>query len=308
MPRVIPLRRRGVSPIDVAPLKPNFRFLGVFMNNEESSVPEGNIEGTIKAVTGLVKEVPVYEDTIRPLAKEAGRALQTVGRTVNAALLPVRGLVWGIEKIEEFVQTKVAKKLENTPVENICSPDPAVAGPALESLRYTGHKASLGELYANLLATAMDKETARTAHPGFVEIIRNMSSDEAKLLEYIIKTEVAPVVDIKRTLINGGGEVKVSELVSTLGGDAGCEHVDLTSAYLINLERLGLIEIPRDGHLTKADAYDRIINDPPVKAIIDFLNSVGQDNFRGDFNKYYVRGTVFGKQFNQACVISREKI
>lgn len=277
------------------------------MSNEESPTPEGNIEGTIKAVTGLVKEVPIYEDAIQPLAKEAGKALQTVGRTVNAALLPVRGLVWGVEKIEEFVHTKVSKKLANTPVENICTPDPAVAGPALESLRYTGHKESLSELYANLLASAMDKETAKMAHPGFVEIIRNMSSDEAKLLEYIIKADVVPVVDIKRVLANGGGEIKIHELVSTLGSEAGCEHRDLTSSYLVNLERLGLIEMPRDGHLTKPDAYDRIINDPPVKAVIDQLNKIGGENFKGDFNKYYARGTVFGKQFNQACVISRDK-
>ena len=49
------------------------------------------------------------------------------------ALLPVRGLDWGNAKTEDFVQSRVAKKLENTPVENICTPDPAVAGPALES-------------------------------------------------------------------------------------------------------------------------------------------------------------------------------
>lgn len=274
------------------------------MSDEESS---GNVEGTIKAVTELVKEVPVYEDAIQPVAKEAGKALQTVGRTVNAALLPVRGLVWGIEKIEEFVQTKVSKKLSNTPVENICSPDPAVAGPALESLRYTGHKESLSELYANLLASAMDRETAKNAHPGFVEIIRNMSADEAKLLEYIIKKQVAPIVDIKRVLLKQEGEIKVSELVSTLGHDAGLEHKDLSAPYLINLERLGLVEIPRDGHLTKPDAYDRIINDGPVQAILAKLNQ-GSEEFKGDFNKYYVRATVLGRQFSDACVVSRDKI
>lgn len=277
------------------------------MSNDEPSDSEGNVEGTIKAVTGLVKEVPVYEDAIQPVAKEAGKALQTVGRTVNAALMPVRGLVWGIEQIEEFVQTKVSKKLAGIPVENICTPDPAVAGPALESLRYTGHKESLSELYANLLASAMDKETARTAHPGFVEIIRNMSSDEAKLLEHVIKVEVAPVVDIKRVSKNNEGEIKTNELISTLGTDAGCEHRDLTASYLINLERLGLIEMPRDSFLTKPDVYDRIINDPSVKAIIGQLNKNGGEEYKGDFNKYYVRGTVFGKQFNSACVLSRDK-
>lgn len=276
------------------------------MDNDESSGSQGSVEGTIKAVTGLVKEVPLYQDAIQPLAKEAGKALQTVGRTVNAALMPVRGLVWGVEKIEEFVQVRVSKKLADIPIENICTPDPAVAGPALESLRYTGHKESLSELYANLLASAMDRDTARTAHPGFVEIIRNMSSDEARILEYIMRAEVAPVLDIKRVFIESGGEIKIQELISTIGNDAGCEHKDLTGAYLINLERLGLIEMPRDAYLTKADAYDLIINDPPVKAIIEKLNSAGA-GYKGDFNKYYVKMTVFGKQFGQACVVNRDK-
>ncbi|KAF3984312.1 MAG: DUF4393 domain-containing protein [Methylococcales symbiont of Hymedesmia sp. n. MRB-2018] len=276
------------------------------MSSEENSESEGNIEGTIKAVTGLVKEVPLYEDAIKPVAQETGKALQTVGRTVNAALMPVRGLVWGIEKIEEFVNSKVSKKLENTPTDKICSPDPAVAGPALESLRYTGHKEKLSELYANLLASAMDLDTAKTAHPGFVEIIRNMSSDEAKVLEYIIKHQVAPIVNIIRVLAKQGGEVAVHELVSTLGVDAGCEHKDLTASYLINLERLGLVEIPRESHLTKADAYDRISNDPSVKTALEQLNKAGEES-KGELKKYYVRGTVFGKQFSNACVVSRDK-
>ncbi len=124
------------------------------MSDAEKSNKESSVEGTIKAVTGLVEKVPVYEDAVQPLAKETGKALATVGKAVNAALMPVRGLVWGMEQIEEFVQSKVAKKLGNIPPENIQTPDLSVAGPALESLRYTGHKESLNELYANLLATS----------------------------------------------------------------------------------------------------------------------------------------------------------
>lgn len=276
------------------------------MTDKTSSESIGRVEGTIKAVTGLVEAVPVYDDAIQPVARETGKALQTVGRAVNAALLPIKGLVWGIEKIEEFVNTKVSKKLEKIPVENICTPDPAVAGPALESLRYTGHKESLSELYANLLASAMDLNTAKNAHPGFVEIIRNMSSDEAKILGFILKNEVAPVVDIKRVLLKEKGEIKTHELISTIGFDAGCEHKELTGSYLINLERLGLIEIPRGSYLTSSSVYDRILNDPPVKEILAKLNEGGEE-FKGDFNKYYVKATIFGRQFGNACVVSRDK-
>lgn len=133
-----------------------------------------------------------------------------------------------------------------------------------------------------------------------------MSSDEAKVLDYILKKAAAPVVDIKRVLLKQKGELITHELISTIGTDAECEHKELTGSYLINLERLGLIEIVRDSYLTSSGVYDRIMNDPPVKEILAKLNEGGEE-FKGDLNKYYVKPTVFGKQFGNACVLSRDK-
>jgi hypothetical protein len=92
----------------------------------------------------------------------------------------------------------------------------------------------------------MDKNTAKTAHPGFVEIIRNLSGDEAKILSFLVKVQAEPIVNIRRESTNGKGEVDVYPCVTTIGHDAGCEHRELTGPYLKNLERLGLIDIPRD--------------------------------------------------------------
>lgn len=272
-------------------------------DNQDNEIPERKIDGTINAVTELVKAVPVYDDAIQPVAKETGKALQTVGKAVNAALLPIRGLVWGIEQIESFVHTKVASKLEKIPVENIQTPDPAVAGPALESLRYTGHKESLGELYANLLASSMDSETAKNAHPGFVEIIRNLSADEAKVLTFLFTKKVAPIIDIRREEKTEDSGVNVKELVNTICFDSGCEHHNLAGSYLINLERLGLIELDKGRYLTAADAYTRITDDPPVKAIIEAINATA--DFKAEIVKYFARLTPFGQQFGQACIVSK---
>ena len=95
------------------------------MSDEENNT-ESNIDTTINAVTNLVKAVPIYQDAIQPAAKEVGKALATITKTVNVALAPVRGLVWGYEKIEDFVSTKVSEKLRNTPEKEIVTPKPNV--------------------------------------------------------------------------------------------------------------------------------------------------------------------------------------
>ncbi len=56
---------------------------------------EGAIPQAISAAADLAKAVPVYEDAIQPVAKEAGKALGTIGQVVNVALAPLRGMIWG---------------------------------------------------------------------------------------------------------------------------------------------------------------------------------------------------------------------
>jgi Abortive infection alpha len=107
----------------------------------------------VKGAVEVVKTA--YGDAVQPMAHEVGKALGTVGRTVNVALSPLRGLVWGWEQIEQFVKAKVEAKLNErkVPTDRIVTPDPDVAVPALEAMRYS----KLRENYAGLIATAMDK-------------------------------------------------------------------------------------------------------------------------------------------------------
>jgi hypothetical protein len=140
-----------------------------------------------KAVIEVVKAVPVYQDAIQPLAKQSGKALETMGRTVNALLLPIKGMIWGAEQLEEFLSRKVGGKLEKTPKEQLISPKPSVVAPALENLRFRADEDDIQELYANLIASAMDKRSAQRIYPSFVEILKQLTPDEAKLLRYIAR-------------------------------------------------------------------------------------------------------------------------
>lgn len=93
-----------------------------------------------------MKAVPVYQDVVQPAAQEIGKVLKTLVMAVRVALSSASALVWGYEQIEDFVSTKVADRLKNVPPENIVTPKLNVAGPALESLRYTGHEPTLTHL------------------------------------------------------------------------------------------------------------------------------------------------------------------
>src|SRR3990167_5011739 len=93
---------------------------------------ENKIRDVVDAVTGVAKAVPVYQDIVQPAAQELGKAIQTVAKIVHIALAPVSALVWGYDQLKDFVSTKVADCLKNVPPENIVTPKPNVAGPALE--------------------------------------------------------------------------------------------------------------------------------------------------------------------------------
>lgn len=267
---------------------------------------ENKIRDAADAVKGIVEAVPIYQDAVQPAMKEVGIALQTIAQAIHIAISPISALVWGYDKIKDFVLTRVAEKLKDVPPENITTPSPNVVGPALEALRFTGHDENLRELYANLLATSLDSNTALNAHPSFVEIIKNMSPDEARILRLFISTRAYPLINVKAEAIDKSGYLMALRNFSLIGQAAGCDHCDLTPSYLDNLCRLGLLEIPEDAYLTAPDTYDSLEN---FQTIINLRRNIDKsDKHKSKISKKVVRTTALGEQFCQACVIEKNAV
>ncbi len=249
-----------------------------------------------EAVKGIVEAVPVYQDAIQPGAKQIGMALETIGKAVNVALAPVKAMVWGYERVGEFVTKRVAEKLQKVPPERIQTPNLMIAGPTLEALRFAGSDESLRELYANLLATSLDSETARNAHPSFVTIIRDMSPDEAKVMRLFATRLNFPVVDVRRIDPRAVNQFDLAiRNFSLIGREAACTYPELILSYQDNLCRLGLLEIPSGEFLTEPGIYEPLENDADLQGLRqEGLSLLG-----------HIRRTTFGGQFCQACVIDR---
>jgi hypothetical protein len=270
---------------------------------------ENTIRDVVDAVTGVAKAVPVYQDIVQPAAQELGKALQTVAKSVHIALAPVSALVWGYDQVKEFVSTKVADRLKNVPPENIVTPKPNVAGPVLEALRYTGHEPLLSDLYANLLAASMDKSTANGALPAFVEIIKQLTPDEAKLVGLFIheRTMPFPLLNVRWEYKNptpektGGSDALVN--FSQLGVIAHCEFPNMTPMYIDNLCRLGLAEIPAMFQFTSVGIYDPLENAPEVQQKKSEIEQ--NPEFKFVLERKGLRITELGKQFARICVLRK---
>jgi hypothetical protein len=272
------------------------------MSNEPEK--SGQITDAAKAIAAITEHVPVYQDAVQLAAKELGKGLHLVARAVNAALLPVEGLIWGVDQIRDFVHERVAKKLENVPPEDIQPPKPHIGVPAVDALRYTGSEADLANLYANLLATSMDQKTAYHAHPGFVDIIKNMCPDEARIMRFLSGIFNYPLIDIR--IVNEDQSWSVAHRhVSLLGIEAHCQHPPLASNYIDNLERLGLLVVRPDVRMKAEEPYKRIEDFPQIAGLLTELRKMEKVSIQVE--KFRFEVTDLGKQFIRACVLDKEK-
>lgn len=266
---------------------------------------ENKIRDAADAITGLVKAVPVYQDLVQPAAKELGAGLEVVAKTVLIALTPFKLMVWGYDQIENFLVTTVAEKLKDVPPERITNPDPHVVGPALQALRFTGHQEQLRELYANLLATSLDVDTAAKAHPAFVSIINSMSPDEARIMRLFSASQDGqwgemPIVEVRRIVDDQHHWEVPFRSVSTIGADAGCVNEKLVASFLDNLSRLGLLEIDRETFLANPNTYEGI-----EEVAREMARHSGLDIETLELSRGHVAVTDFGKLFCDACVKSQ---
>jgi len=260
----------------------------------EEENKETNVKATIDAVTGLVKAVPVYQDAVQPAAQEIGKSLATVTKTVNIALAPIKALVWGYEKIEDYLTKRVSEKLKDVPKEDIETPPTNIAGPAVESLKYTGHNENLRELYASLLAMSMNKKTADKAHPSFVEVIKNLSTEEALILQQFVKKNMFAKIDIQEVATNNVGEINRFLNFTMFHKMDTRINVNNTRTYLDNLKRLGVIEILKDEYFADNTDYIALEND---SAIADLKKSIENQGKKIKFRKGLIRLTAFGTDF-----------
>jgi len=217
------------------------------------------IEGASK--DGLLKEI--YGDLAKPGVSQVGKALESVLGLGTTLLWPLQLLNKRASIALEDNLEKYREKLKNVPQEKVVEVNPLLGVPIAEKLSYV-QDADLTELFLNLLTAASVDTTVANAHPSFVNIINNISPDEAKILKHLSVATAAPFVSAK--FYNSGGEwVEVVDFHSDLPEQAELTYPDNFAVYAQNMEGLGLVNIKRDTWIIPVSLYDELLAQVQIK-------------------------------------------
>lgn len=257
-------------------------------------------KSTDKIVDEAAKIIPeVYKDLAKPATQEIGTV---TGRTVKALLAPLRGLLWGWERIEQLLEDGIKKRFENIPEERRKTPDPEIAVPLVQALTYTAQNETLREMYLNLLANSMDTSKEKDVHPSFVEIIKQMNSLDAKVFDKLSANKGYQKAINPNISLKGKGQNFIDATPEWFVGWVIPGHTIFdVSSSLIRLSKFGLVELMFD-RTAGTDTYEMLKSHQELTAILGIYQRAKPEL---DLEITAINSIVYvneyGKQFRKAC-------
>lgn len=246
--------------------------------------------------TEIAKQLPIselYNDLAHPALSTIGKGLQGI---TKIALAPISGMVWGYDKIAAYLDVAIPEYFAKKGIteDKIKTPDPTIAVPVIEAMRYTSHKKELQEMFVNLLGASMNSDCV-DEHPGFIEIIKQLTTDECRMLKYLTVYKVVPMLKIRIKADEGGGEHDIHPYFSNICYIAKCSYPNKFPEYLDNLNRLGLVNVSYDRFLTNDKLYENLRLDEHFPVIT--MPKDKQVDYKGMF-----RLSEYGKKFCSICI------
>lgn len=279
------------------------------MTKTPNTAKPGGTRGLISNALGPAAQE--FGEEFRVVGKEAGE----VGvRAARALLRSLSGAVWGYEKVEEWVTGIMGPKVAKIPEDQRVEPALMIAGPILDSMKYCGSEPHLREMFANLLATSMDARIAARAHPAFVDMVKQLSPDEAMMLRRRATTlgrDFETTVTLfrpRQAMSEADGNQRVTRYEKVFGPYcrlayyAGCKNLRLTPSYISNLCRLEIFTLEVTNNIVSLDS-DELTDDPLIANITEEINT---SSHQGEFGVHLQYGvlslTPLGHLFLEACV------
>lgn len=200
----------------------------------------------------------------------------------------------------ECYHNELSAEISKIPADKKIEPDLQVTAQALENSKYCVESKELRKLFVNLISKSMNSDYSATVHPSFAEIIKQMSPDDARILQTIPLKNPIPIVDYivedKRT------HAYITELSNVYISKLSDMDIFRECASMSSLERLGILRIDGESSISDEHAYD-------VYMQTAFFKKLHDDTFRFSPSKnttlrrYLGQLTPLGQNFVTTCVL-----
>lgn len=185
--------------------------------------------------------------------------------------------------------------------QDIAPPSSRIAVPALQNASIT-EEPEIRQMYAALLANSMNKVVKNGVHPGFVEIIKQLCPDEAKILRYMATNPVIPIITLRMQDEKGEG-YDLLKRFSDIGERASCENPYEINKYFDNLIRLGILETPGElSSLANKSLYDVLKNHSYIAGFKIPLEYINPELYKTKFQESFIKITDYGNAFCKICL------
>lgn len=209
--------------------------------------------------------VEVYKDVARPIVKPIGEILGFLPRTIKLALSGWEKWLINGEESLRLTAEAIKEKVKQIPAEKLVEPEPYVAIPAIQQLSYCQNSEELRNLYANLLTASMNADKKWQVHPAYIDIVKQLNPDEARYLKDFppMVVPIYPLIDVEFSLGKNGGHPIISNFTDYKLDVL--EHPGNICAYIDNLVRLNIIEIPSGQQLNDKARYEVLEKHPMIQ-------------------------------------------
>lgn len=191
---------------------------------------------------------------------------------------------------------KIARGINNIEPDRIKEPKLSIVGPAIEASRFYIEEEEIRDMFANIVVAAMDSSKDDMVHTSFIEIVKQLSPHDAKHLVQISNNEVNPTITLYKEYSPSGGKITINNEFF-ISDHLNIEDHKLISSSLINLQRLGIIEITRNEYYSEENYKNLIENE-----IITKLKSELPEDVELKILKGTLQLTNFGINFCDVCL------
>ncbi len=195
--------------------------------------------------------------------------------------------------LQEF-ENELKEQISKIPEDKLTEPDIQTSAQALENSKYCIDKEELRKMFVSLISNSMNSDFDKDTHPSFAEIIKQMSTLDAKVIK-TFKDSSTNGFPLCQYIVNH--DKGYTLLLENVYLNYSTSYLPECSLSIASLVRLGLLSASYETHFTD-DAYYT-----PFTEHFWFKKLKQQfSDQEVSINKGIVQLTPLGRSFTRVCI------